>query len=523
MTFVGFNACFEKETGKTWIIDYICRRKCLEEERFHPCKKPFKSIPVEYFRMEKTSFLDKLIRISGSWIGSKFLVWQLERFLYKKLILGDKKNLASVKRWKYGFVRALLRGAIRNIRNGNISDRVIRKLAALLLENSIYKENGRVSRATGQFRAENGYDPPYFITLSPSIECNLLCADCYAGSSGEKRRKLDFETVDRICSEVRDLLGGNFITISGGEPFLYRSHNHTLMDVFRKFNDMYFLVFTNGTLITEALAEELAELGNVTPAISVEGFEKETDERRGTGVYEKIISAFAHLRQAGVPFGISVTATSKNADVILSDAFYDFYFDKQGITYIWQFQFLPIGKGKSAFDLMVNPYKRLELYKMLEKQLLVKKRCIADFWNGGVLSNGCIAYGRKGGYFYINWNGDVMPCVFVPFTETNIVELYSNGGKITDALHSDLMIRGRKWQMEYGFGHPETPENWLMPCSFRDHFTFFQEHILTHTAKGENIEAESIKNDPGYATQMSEYDEVLKELTDPVWRTEYLP
>jgi MoaA/NifB/PqqE/SkfB family radical SAM enzyme len=41
---------------------------------------------------------------------------------------------------------------------------------------------------------------------------------------------------------------------------------------------MYFLFFTNGTLITKEVAEKLAQLGNVTPAISVEGFEKEVLE-----------------------------------------------------------------------------------------------------------------------------------------------------------------------------------------------------------------------------------------------------
>ncbi len=32
----------------------------------------------------------------------------------------------------------------------------------------------------------------------------------------------------------------------------------------------------------------MAELGNVFPAISVEGYEKETDERRGTEVYKNL-------------------------------------------------------------------------------------------------------------------------------------------------------------------------------------------------------------------------------------------
>ena len=38
-------------------------------------------------------------------------------------------------------------------------------------------------------------------------------------------------------------------------------------------------MYTNGTLIDEKMAQRMAEVGNITPAISVEGFEKKTDER----------------------------------------------------------------------------------------------------------------------------------------------------------------------------------------------------------------------------------------------------
>jgi MoaA/NifB/PqqE/SkfB family radical SAM enzyme len=35
--------------------------------------------------------------------------------------------------------------------------------------------------------------------------------------------------------------------------------------------DCYFQVFTNGQLITDDIAQQLARLGNVTPLISIEG------------------------------------------------------------------------------------------------------------------------------------------------------------------------------------------------------------------------------------------------------------
>jgi MoaA/NifB/PqqE/SkfB family radical SAM enzyme len=79
---------------------------------------------------------------------------------------------------------------------------------------------------------------------------------------------------------------------------------------------MYFLVFTNGTRIDENLADELARLGNVAPAISLEGFETETDRRRGPGLFARVMKTMALLRERGVLFGIRVTYASHTLDTV---------------------------------------------------------------------------------------------------------------------------------------------------------------------------------------------------------------
>ena len=53
-----------------------------------------------------------------------------------------------------------------------------------------------------------------------------------------------------------------------------------LLDLFAAHPDCYFQVFTNGQLITDEIARELARLGNVTPLVSIEGSEIASDERR---------------------------------------------------------------------------------------------------------------------------------------------------------------------------------------------------------------------------------------------------
>ncbi len=49
------------------------------------------------------------------------------------------------------------------------------------------------------------------------------------------------------------------------------------------------MAYSNGTLIDKDVTLKLQELGNVAPAISIEGLEEETDHRRGKGVWKKIM------------------------------------------------------------------------------------------------------------------------------------------------------------------------------------------------------------------------------------------
>ena len=48
------------------------------------------------------------------------------------------------------------------------------------------------------------------------------------------------------------------------------------------------------------------------PCISVEGFEKETDERRGKGTFQIIMNVMDELRERGAIYGYSATATKLN-------------------------------------------------------------------------------------------------------------------------------------------------------------------------------------------------------------------
>lgn len=139
----------------------------------------------------------------------------------------------------------------------------------------------------------HGTHIPFLVLISPTYECNLECKGCYSALYGNRYHYTE-EEMFHIIQQFYDL-GVRFFTFTGGEPFVYKP----LMKIFEHFSDCYFMVFTNGTLLTESRVEKLAKLGNVAITISIEGFEEMTDWRRGEGVYKKIVAAYERLRRFG--------------------------------------------------------------------------------------------------------------------------------------------------------------------------------------------------------------------------------
>lgn len=448
-------------------------------------------------------------------LEKRFLKW-----LYQKLVEENPKGRPrKVQEDKYLILKALLKSAERNIERGYFSKQVAQRMIDTLVRGAFLREE-KPKEIT--YEEKYGYGPPAFLVLSPTKRCNLRCIGCYAASDIESTETLEFSIQKRIIREANELWGVRFIVISGGEPMMMKSEGKDILDLYSEFPHIFFMMYTNGTLITRDVAKRMAELGNITPAISVEGFEVETDRRRGKGIFKRLLKTFDYLKEAGVPFGVSVTATRQNVHLLVGDEFYDYYFDEIGATYMWIFQYMPIGRD-FTLSLMPTPEERLKMYWQWRKEVEEKERFVADFWNSGVVSDGCIAYGRPGGYFYIDWNGNVMPCVFVPYYVDNIKEVYRRGGNLNDVIHSDFFKRGREWQFSYAYMRKaEEMGNLLRPCSIRDHHEEFRRIVDAVKAKPENREAEEALKDEKYYEGLVEYDRRLEELTGGIWKSMFL-
>jgi len=414
----------------------------------------------------------------------------------------------------YSIDKALGKGMI----SPNVRKRILKSLVGRVMMPD--------SNAKATFFEKYGIQPPGFVTISPTSQCNLFCEGCYANSSTREKAHLDYGVFSRILKEKEKFWGSYFTVISGGEPLMWRSAGKGLFDLLREFQDHYFMMYTNGTLIGKNTAEEIAEIGNLTPAISVEGFEEETDARRGKGTFQKIMDAFENLRRVGVPFGVSLTVTRHNAETLLSDKFVDFMFEQQGAIYGWFFHYMPIGR-QFTLDLLITPEQRLEVYKRQLHFMEDKKLFFVDFWNGGPMAHGCLSAGRRGGYFYINWNGDVTPCVFFPYSTHNIYKVFESGGDINTVLLSGLFQDIRQWQKDYGFSEDPskvngTIGNWLRPCPIRDHYRVAYDLIQKHKAEPIDPPAEEALEDETYRSLLEEYGRRVGELTQEEWERKYL-
>lgn len=456
------------------------------------------------------------------------LLNQLEKQMLLRLrTSADPRRPLQVLRDQEDMALALIRSLRRALEREQISRPALRGLLRNLLSQAILRDDENLKAVEKSFaQRHEGQEPPLFLVISPTRTCNLRCLGCYASAaSGSGQGMLEWEVFDRVLSEAEALWGVRFFTLSGGEPLLYHSKEKGLLDMTAQHSDSFFLMFTNGTLIDQRIAERLAEAGNLIPALSVEGFEALTDQRRGAGTFRRVLGAMAHLRRAGVPFGVSLTATRSNAEELLSEEFIDFFFEKQQAVFGWIFQYMPIGSGYDP-HLVVSPQQRLWMWRRTWQIVREQQIMLADFWNCGTVSNGCIAAGRSGGggYLYIDWNGKVMPCVFVPYSAGNLREIYARGGTLDDIYDAPYFQAIRQWQKEYALGKekPEECGDWLMPCSLRDHYETGRKLIEIHRPEPEDEAAARCLKDDAYYDKMIGYDKKLDRLFNPIWEREYL-
>ena len=275
---------------------------------------------------------------------------------------------------------------------------------------------------------KNNCNVPWAILLDPTSACNLHCTGCWAAEYGHKLN-LDFDTICSIVEQGR-------------------------------------------TLIDEEFCQEMLRVKNFVPAISLEGSEEANDGRRGEGVYAKVMHAMELLKAHKLPFGISTCYTSANVDSVSSEEYFDKIIDC-GALFVWFFHYMPTGND-AVVELMPNPQQREKMYHQIRKFRQTKSIFSMDFQNDAEYVGGCIAGGRR--YLHINANGDVDPCVFIHYSNSNIYDK-----TLLEALKSPIF-------MAYHDGQPFN-ENMLRPCPMLENPKLLRQMVEKSGAKSTDLQS----------------------------------
>lgn len=143
----------------------------------------------------------------------------------------------------------------------------------------------------------------YYLALTS--KCNLLCKYCYGKSTEdyltpEEEEKYDFELPSDVNYSVEELnrfakKDPNFaLTFYGGEPLMKID---LIKEIMNSVICKTFMMQTNGFFLNKLPSEYVNRLHTIL--ISLDGDSVHTNERRGKGVYEKVISNIKLIRKNG--------------------------------------------------------------------------------------------------------------------------------------------------------------------------------------------------------------------------------
>jgi MoaA/NifB/PqqE/SkfB family radical SAM enzyme len=277
----------------------------------------------------------------------------------------------------------------------------------------------------------DGLKIPPFLILSITPRCNLHCDGCYADAAGityhespdiqaQTKKPLAWKQWRAIIAEASEL-GVLCFVIAGGEPFLFPD----LLKLCEEFKDRFFLILTNGTVLTGEDYKRLKHSSNIAVVVSIEGGSELTNTRRGHGVYERAINTLKQLNRIGVLTGISVTITRTNYKYWMNAEHIDNLIT-QGVRIGVFIEYIPLTPGselptslcsstsdgmsitKNDRAFMLTKEERAVFRSKILSYRARKRIYIIHSPGDEEYFGGCVSAGR--GFAHITSTGDLTPC-----------------------------------------------------------------------------------------------------------------
>lgn len=282
----------------------------------------------------------------------------------------------------------------------------------------------KAARLRAQWQRRGVSVPPILI-FSVTTRCNLQCEACYAQAlHPPSNSEMTEGEIRRMMHEAKEL-GISFFVLAGGEPLIRPEILHITED----YPEILFLMFTNGLLIDEPVLERLSHQKNLIPLVSLEGYARDTDERRGKGVYDRLQRIIRKLKSKSIFFGTSLTITRDTFNT-LTDVGFVGGLAGLGCRFFLYLEYTPIIEGTE--DWVLTPDQRNRLMDLMHRFHSEYAALFIAVPGHEAEVGGCLAAGR--GFIHVTAEGDVEPCPFAPFSDTNVREV-----SLKNALQSRLL------------------------------------------------------------------------------------
>ena len=270
-----------------------------------------------------------------------------------------------------------------------------------------------------------GVEVPPVMIISVTNQCNLRCKGCYSVAQNRHPDEvISYNRLNAVISEAHQL-GISVIILAGGEPFL----NPDIFEVAAAYPRIVFPVFTNGVLIGDEAIARLKKNRNLIPVISIEGNREQTDERRGQGIFDLLQHKIGLLYSRNIFYGVSMTVTSGNLEIITGDKLVPELIDK-GCRVFFFVEYVPVSKESEY--LTPDTHQRAVLIQKIKTFREKLPALFIGFPGDEEQYGGCLAAGR--GFVHISNEGFLEPCPFAPFSDSDLKKI-----SLKEALKSVLL------------------------------------------------------------------------------------
>lgn len=211
-------------------------------------------------------------------------------------------------------------------------------------------------------------------------KCNQHCKHCY--HTNYENEPMTFDDIKNIIEQFKELIhkynknkGINEkgeLTITGGEPFVRKDFMDILELLYENREYFSYQILTNGSFITDEIADKLLKLKVNCVQVSIDGYEETHDMIRGKGNFVRTFKAIDILNKHNIQTVVSFTASKLN--------YKDFpkvarHCEKHGVKVLWSERLVPIGNGKKIEEQCLSAAECMEYFQLMkkEKDLLLSK------------------------------------------------------------------------------------------------------------------------------------------------------